>query len=115
MHELSIALSVLDIVTSTAAGAGLSRVGRVRLRIGKASGVLPEALRFAFECSRAGTPAAEAELEIEEVPVGGRCDTCDSDFTSPEPYVLACPLCGGGSFRVTSGDELSVLDLEGEP
>jgi len=115
MHELSIALSVLDIVCTTAAAAGLSRVEIVRLRIGKAAGVLPDALRFAFECSRTGTPAETASLEIEEVPIGGRCETCNRDFTSAEPYVLACPLCGGGSFRLTSGDELSVLDLEGEP
>ena len=115
MHELSIALSVLDIVKSAAADAGLSRVDTVRLRIGKATGVLPEALHFAFDCSKAGTPAAGAALEIEEVPIGGHCGSCGRDFTSPEPYVLACPLCGGGAFRITTGDELAVLDLEGEP
>jgi hydrogenase nickel incorporation protein HypA/HybF len=115
VHELSIALSVLDIVRTAAAEAGLSRVDVVRLRVGKASGVLPDALRFAFECSQAGTPAEGATLEIEEVPIGGRCDTCNREFTSPEPYVLACPLCGGASFRLTAGDELAVLDLEGEP
>ena len=115
MHELSIALSVLDIVRDAAASAGLSRVDVVRLRIGRATGLLPDALRFAFDCSKAGTPAAGAALEIEEVPIGGHCDSCGRDFTSPEPYVLACPLCGGTSFRVTSGDELHVLDLEGEP
>jgi len=115
MHELSIALSVLDIVRSAAADAGISRVDTVRLRVGRATGVLPDALRFAFDCSKAGTPAEVAVLEIEEVPIGGRCDACESDFTSPEPYVLACPFCGGASFRVTTGDELAVLDLEGEP
>jgi len=115
VHELSIALSVLDIVTTAAAGAGLSRVDTVRLRIGRATGVLPDALRFAFDCSKPGTPAAAAALEIEEVPIGGRCDACNRDFTSSEPYVLACPLCGGGTFRITTGDELAVLDLEGEP
>ncbi|HEY5999624.1 MAG TPA: hydrogenase maturation nickel metallochaperone HypA [bacterium] len=115
MHELSIALSVLDIVRSTAVEAGLARVDTVRLRVGRATGVLPDALRFAFECSKAGTPAAGATLAIEEVPIGGRCEDCGREFTSPEPYVLACPLCGGGSFRITTGDELAVLDLEGEP
>ena len=115
MHELSLALSVLDIVASAAADAGLARVGTVRLRIGRATGVLPDALHFAFDCSKTGTPAAGATLEIEEVPIGGHCDACARDFTSPEPYVLACPLCGGGSFRITTGDELAVLDLEGEP
>jgi len=115
VHELSIALSVLDIVRTAAGDAGLARVDTVRLRVGKATGVLPDALRFAFDCSKAGTTAADAALEIEEVPIGGRCEDCRRDFTSPEPYVLACPLCGGGSFRITTGDELAVLDLEGEP
>ncbi|HWR98553.1 MAG TPA: hydrogenase maturation nickel metallochaperone HypA [Candidatus Methanoperedens sp.] len=115
MHELSIALSVLDIVREAAAGAGLARVETVRLRVGKATGVLPDALLFAFDCSKAGTPAAAARLEIEEVSIGGHCGDCARDFTSPEPYVLACPLCGGGDFRITTGDELAVLDLEGEP
>ena len=115
MHELSIALAVLDIVRTAAAESGLARVSIVRLRVGRASGVQPDSLRFAFDCSKADTPAAAARLEIEEVPVGGHCDACDRDFTNPEPYVLACPLCGATSFRVTSGDELHVLDLEGEP
>lgn len=115
MHELSIALSVLDIVRTAAAASGLGSVTVVRLRIGRASGVQPDSLRFAFDCSKEGTLAAAARLEIDEVPIGGRCDVCDRDFTSPEPYVLACPLCGGTSFRVTAGDELHVLDLEGEP
>jgi hydrogenase nickel incorporation protein HypA/HybF len=115
VHELSIALSVLDIVRTAAAGAGLARIDAVRLRVGKATGVLPDALRFAFDCSKAGTPASGATLAIEEVPIGGRCEVCARDFTSPEPYVLACPLCGGGAFRITTGDELAVLDLEGEP
>jgi hydrogenase nickel incorporation protein HypA/HybF len=115
VHELSIALSVLDIVRTAAADAGLSRVDTVRLRVGRASGVQPDALRFAFDCSKAGTPADGAALQIEEVPIGGRCNSCNRDFTSPEAYVLACPLCGGASFRVTTGDELAVLDLEGEP
>lgn len=115
MHELSIALSVLDIVSTAAAESGLTSVTLVRLRIGRASGVQPDSLRFAFDCSKAGTPADGSALEIEEVQVGGRCDVCNRDFTTPEPYVLACPLCGGTSFRITTGDELHVLDLEGEP
>jgi hydrogenase nickel incorporation protein HypA/HybF len=114
VHELSIALSVLDIVQGAAAGAGLSSVTVVRLRVGRASGVQPDSLRFAFDCSKAGTPAEGATLEIEEVPIGGHCDDCGGDFTHPEPYVLACPLCGGAAFRLTAGDELHVLDLEGD-
>jgi Zn finger protein HypA/HybF involved in hydrogenase expression len=113
MHELSMPFGS-RIVRTTAAKSGLatspsSVCGSV------APAVAADALRFTFDCSKAGTPAAAATLEIEEIPVGGHCDCCDRDFTNPEPYVLACPLCGVTSFRVTTGDELHVLDLEGEP
>ena len=112
MHELSIALSVLDIIRDACRENRLERVSAVRVRIGGATAIAAESLRFAFDCSKAGTPAAGATLEIEEVPIGGRCDDCGRDFTAAERYVLACPLCGGGSFRITQGDELQVVDLE---
>ncbi len=115
MHELSIALSVLDIVREACVANGLASVGTVRVRVGRATGVEPEALRFAFDCSREGTPAAGAELVIERVAVGGCCSACGGQFDVEERYVLACPLCGGAEFTVTRGDELQVIDLEGEP
>ena len=40
----------------------------IRLRIGALSGVVPEALEFAFEALRPGTLAEKAELAIESVP-----------------------------------------------
>ena len=46
--------------------------------------------------------------------MGGHCAGCGADFTVEERYVLACPRCSGGDFRITSGDELQVVDLEVE-
>jgi hydrogenase nickel incorporation protein HypA/HybF len=112
VHELSIALSILDIVRDTCAGQGCGRVEKVRVRVGKASGVMPDSLLFSFDCAKSGTPAAEASLEIEEIPVGGHCRDCAADFTVDEKYVMACPLCGGAGFTVESGHELEVVDLE---
>lgn len=112
MHELSIALGILDIVSSACETGGHGRVEKVRVRVGKASGVMADALRFSFDTAREGTVAGEAALEIEEVPVGGRCRGCDSDFTVEEKYVFACPVCGGSDFSVERGHELEVVDLE---
>jgi hydrogenase nickel incorporation protein HypA/HybF len=112
MHELSIALGILNIVRSACETGGHGRVERVRVRVGKASGVMTEALRFSFDAAREGTVAAEAELEIEEIPVGGRCRACRADFAVEEKYVFACPKCGGSEFSVETGHELEVVDLE---
>lgn len=65
MHEMSIALHLVDAVRARAEGA---RVVRVRVRIGELAAVLPEALRFAFEVACEGTALDGARLEIERVP-----------------------------------------------
>lgn len=112
MHELSIALNILDIVQSTCLEQGYTRVDRVRVQIGKASGVMTDPLVFSFDCAKAGTVAEHATLDIDEVPLGGRCRECRSDFRVGEPYVLNCPACGGRAFDIISGHELQVVELE---
>jgi len=66
MHELSIALSLVDAVCDELPrlGANVS-VRSVRVRIGPASGVSPDALTFAFDVAAAESPIAGARLEVE--------------------------------------------------
>jgi hydrogenase nickel incorporation protein HypA/HybF len=66
VHELGLIQEVLDIVSEASGGA---TVRRIVLEVGSLALVAPDALRFAFEVARDGTPAAEASLEI--VPVAG--------------------------------------------
>ena len=67
MHELSIAMSLVDAVCDELPRLG-SRVTvrSVRIRVGPLSGVVGEALQFAFEVAAEGSPIAGARLEIEE-------------------------------------------------
>ena len=64
MHELGLALEVLDIVTRRAAGASIKRVV---VEIGALAAVLPDALAFSFQLASEGTSAAGAELQIVEL------------------------------------------------
>jgi hydrogenase nickel incorporation protein HypA/HybF len=61
VHELGVALEVLDIVTRGAAGRS---VRRVVVEVGELTAVLPDALAFSFQLASEGTSAAGAELEI---------------------------------------------------
>jgi len=115
MHELSIAMNILDILQDTCRTQNYGRVNTVFVRIGRASGIQADALHFAFEHARAGTIAADARLQIEEISVGGHCDDCGAEFTVEEKYVFECPRCGGSRFRITSGHELEILELEVNP
>jgi len=113
MHETALALSILDIIVSKCNESGGRRIDSVRVRIGKAAGVLPDALSFAFDAAKATTVAEKAELVIETVPVGGTCKECKKDFSVQDvQYIFACPLCGSKSFEITSGREMEIVDME---
>lgn len=66
MHELSIAMSLVDAVCEELPRLG-DRVSirSVRVRVGPLSGVVPDALAFAFDVAAAESPLAGARLEIE--------------------------------------------------
>jgi hydrogenase nickel incorporation protein HypA/HybF len=66
MHELSIAEELLNIITEKARQAGIGKISRINLRIGEFSGVLPDALVFAFEMLSRDTISQGARIEIEE-------------------------------------------------
>ncbi len=111
MHELSIAASIVDAVTQEIQRKNLSPVQTIAVRVGALSCVDPEALRFSFEVIAADTPLADTKLEIEFVPVQGKCRACGHDF-AVENFVFACPLCGSGQIDMTRGDELDIAYLE---
>jgi hydrogenase nickel insertion protein HypA len=113
MHETALALSILDIVVEKCREAGGKAVESVRLRIGSAAGVMPEALTFAFDASKAGTVAEKATMVIEHVPVAGVCHDCGKNFTVENvQFVLACPLCKSNKFEIVSGREMEIVDME---
>jgi hydrogenase nickel insertion protein HypA len=114
MHEASIALSNNDIVQAKCMEQGCTSVDSIRLRIGSAAGILPEALVFAFDASKDTTVAKNAKLVIETVPLGGTCQECKKEFEAPEnaKYVLSCPHCGSTSYEITKGREMEILDME---
>ncbi len=112
MHEVSIALNVLDIITAQCRKEGYTRIDAVRIKIGRASGIMPDALSFAFDAIKGESIAEAAALEIVEVPVSGSCRDCNAVFTVEEEYILACPSCNSSSFMITAGRELDIIDME---
>jgi hydrogenase nickel incorporation protein HypA/HybF len=112
MHEVSIVANLLEIVSEQCRKGGYRRIESINLKIGRASGIMTDALLFAFDAMKADSPAKEAVLMIKEVAVSGNCRDCGGAFTVEEEYVLRCPLCGGGSFQIVGGRELDIIDME---
>lgn len=112
MHEASIALGILDVVVDKCGAEGYHTVESVRIRIGRAAGIMPEALLFTFDVVKCETPAKEAKLVIDMVPLGGFCNGCGRDFEVEEAYVLQCPKCGSTAFRIERGYEMEIVEME---
>ena len=113
MHEVSIMTEALRMAEDAAQTAGAGRVLKLRLRVGSLSGVVPDALRFAFDVVRENTLAADATLEIEAVAAAAWCATCQAEFECAD-FFNECPLCHqpGGDLR--RGRELEIADVEVE-
>lgn len=112
MHELSIAVNLVDIATREAAAAGSEQVDKVFLKVGVLSGVVRDALAFSFDIATQGTILEGATLDMEEVPVVVFCPTCQTEQTLPDVYPLRCPACGTMTADIRHGKELEIVALE---
>ncbi|MFG2895109.1 hydrogenase maturation nickel metallochaperone HypA [Streptomyces sp. NPDC048248] len=111
MHEMSIALAVVDQVASAERPAGATAVTRVRLQVGELAGVVSDALAFSFELACAGTVLEGAELVTETVSARARCGPCADSWAVGMPPHLLCPRCGGTTAELMSGRELQIVSV----
>lgn len=112
MHELSIAVGIVEAVVEEAELRGIARVAAVHVRLGALAGVDRDALLFSFPIACEGTAAEGAELTVEDVPVFIACDACAVETEAPSMQQMSCPRCGGISTRVVQGRELELRGFE---
>jgi hydrogenase nickel incorporation protein HypA/HybF len=112
MHELSIALGVLDVAEKEAERHGGATVSAIYLKLGPLSGVVKEALLSAYDLAREGTSFAQCDLRIEEIPIRAYCSKCDAERPVESMQMLCCAVCGTPSPEVLTGRELEVSAME---
>src|SRR6185436_5052356 len=112
MHELSIALSMIEMATEEAERRGGMRVNALHLKLGPLSGVVKDALLFSYEVACNGTPLEGSQLVIEEVPVVIYCGQCQSEQQLDSIQRFCCPVCGTLSSDIVEGKELEFVALE---
>ncbi len=115
MHELGIAQAIADAVTTRVAEDQTVRVTSVRLRVGEAAGVMPDALQGCWEMVASFEPALiGAELVIDSPPHRARCRRCAREFAVIN-FIAQCPACDAWDSDVISGTELEIREMEIEP
>jgi hydrogenase nickel incorporation protein HypA/HybF len=111
MHELSIAMSIVDMAQEEAQRRGI-QVCAVHLKLGRLSGVVKEALLSSYEMACFDTPLAGSELVIEEVPIVVFCPNCKAERPLNSMQLFCCSECGTPTPEVVRGKELEVVALE---
>lgn len=107
MHELGVALELVDAIAARSGGA---RVRRVVIEVGALSSVLPDALSFCFELATEGTVVAGAALEVRATPASARCRSCSRELALLR-ISDRCP-CGAYDLEWLSGDALTIALME---
>ena len=111
MHELSIALSMIERISEEVEKHGGGSVATVYLKIGVLSGVNESALRFAYELACEGTELAGSTLRIESISLLVYCPQCATTHR-PGVQEIVCPRCVTPAQEILQGKELELSALE---
>ncbi len=112
MHELSIAMSIVEMAEDVVDRRGFERVHAVHLKLGLLAGVVKDALLSSYELACEGTGLQGSRLIIEEIPVEVYCAKCQTPRTLTSIQRFSCPECESPVSEVIHGRELLVVALE---
>ena len=111
MHELSIVMSIVDLVQEEAEERGVQVTG-VHIKLGALSGVVKDALFASYEMATFATSLQGSRLVIEDVPVLVLCPTCKRQQPISSIQLFCCRECGTPASEIVQGRELQVTALE---
>jgi hydrogenase nickel incorporation protein HypA/HybF len=110
VHEFSIALNIIEIAEQEAKKAGASEVTSVEIEVGQLSGVIIEALEFAFESAIKDTILRNASIHLITIPGKARCNHC-GQISEAENLFDPCKNCGEFNVSIIAGRELAVKSI----
>ncbi len=113
MHEMSVTMSLLDLVLGEAAKAGASKIVGVNVVLGQMTGIIDHYVQANFELLSQNTPAEGAALTFRNMPRQARCRNCAHVF-QPSDLAWSCPRCQSLEIEITGGNELYVESIEVE-
>jgi hydrogenase nickel incorporation protein HypA/HybF len=111
MHELSIAMSIVELAEEEAESRGV-KIEAVHLKLGALSGVVKDALRSCYEMACADSPLKGSRLIVEDVPIIIFCPSCQAQRPLSSVQLFCCPECGTPTSQIVQGKELEVVALE---
>ena len=105
MHEMSIAVSLVEQLQRVAAEHRATRITAVEVECGVLQQIVPEALELAFTAAAVDTVAQGATLNIVAQRLVVRCRSCGTEFAAEIDDYL-CPRCQTADVAVVTGRDI---------
>lgn len=113
MHELTLALNVIEILEEQAIERQFNQVKQVWLTIGALSCVEESALLFGLQSASRNTLAEGAQFHIALTPATGWCHQCGDTFTTWQ-HTASCPVCDSAQIHCERSTDMRIRELEVE-
>lgn len=110
MHEMSIALNIIDIAGTEAKKNNAGKISMVELDIGQLAGIEIDSLNFSFNTAKKNTPLENASLKINLLKAEALCRDCSCLFKLDD-FIGTCPKCGKYDLEIIRGQELRVKSI----
>ena len=110
MHELSIAMSIVDLANKQAAIHDATEIEEIELDIGCLSGIEMDSFDFAWKQAIRQTILQNAVRKVNRIPGKAKCLDCDRVFDMEHLYD-SCPDCNSHLYQILSGKELKLRSL----
>ncbi len=118
MHELSLALNIIDFLVKLADEQGLSKISAAFMEIGEMAHVDPRQLKYSLKMASEGTPVEGCKFHVKRGKISIRCKGCGklSRLETKDmiaQYELKCPACGCVEIEIEKGRELVLKRVRG--
>ncbi len=118
MHELSLALNVVDFLVKLAHDQGLCRITAAFIEVGEMTHIDPRQLKFSLKMASEGTPAEGCKFYVKKGRASIKCNGCGNSTVLHAKdmiaqYELKCPKCGGLDVEIEKGRELVLKRVKG--
>lgn len=111
MHELSIALGIVDIAEKETKKAKKNKVELIELEIGTLAGIEFDSLEFIWAAAVKNTVLEGAEKKINIIQAEAKCGDCQHIF-KVKYFYDSCPECNSFLKSIIKGKELLIKSLE---
>jgi hydrogenase nickel incorporation protein HypA/HybF len=114
MHEMGIAIELIDSLKGICKDNGVKHLRSVTLTLGEASMVVPQYMMDCWNAAVADTDYKDTKLKIVQTVAKGRCNHCGAEFEIAK-CKQKCPKCGTfNDFIPISGMEVEISEIEAD-